>query len=162
MANAMLFYRTATTLQAAVPLPGNLPAAQKLLFTPPNDLAAGIDEVHENNIVRKIPPVPSGRKIIQTDEGFKGWILTLSGNYIIDSNVESADKLFNFINVPQQIPLLLSGVFGISYPNGPNYLNIDPSSTRGLMIMRRSGKHVGITREIYDFSVTVSLGGVVA
>lgn len=159
MANAMLFFRTASTLQAVVADPVDLPAAQKLLFTPPNDLASGIDEVHENNIVRKIPPVPSGRKLIQTDEGFKQWILTLSGNYIIDSNVESADKLFDFINTPQGITELTFGVFGISYPNGPTYLNIDPDDTRGLMIMSRSGKHVGITKEIFDFSVTVSLGG---
>jgi len=39
MANAMLFFRTASTLQAAVPDPVNLPDTQKLLFTPPNDLA---------------------------------------------------------------------------------------------------------------------------
>ena len=159
MANAMLFYRTAATLQGAVPDPTNLPAAQKLLFTPPNDLASGIDEDHENNIVRKVPPKPAGRRIIQTDEGFKGWILTLSGNYIIESNVESADKLFAFINIPQGITELPFGVFGISYPNGPSYLNIDPDSTKGLMVMRRRGKHVGITKEIFDFSVTVSYGG---
>ncbi len=159
MANAMLFFRTPSTLQGAIADPVNLPAAQKLLFTPPNDLASGIDEVHENNIVRKLPPVPSGRRLIQTDEGFKQWILTLSGNYIIDSNVESADKLFDFINIAQGITELPFGVFGISYPNGPSYLNIDPDDTRGLMIMRRSGKHVGITKEIFDFSATVSLGG---
>ena len=76
MANAMLFFRTASTLQGAVPDPVDLPAAQKLLFTPPNDLASGIDEVHDNNIVRKIPPVPSGRRLMQTDEGSKQWILT--------------------------------------------------------------------------------------
>ena len=156
MANAILYYRTAATLLTPI---ASLPDNQRLEFTPPEDLASGIDEVHENNIVRKIPPIPSGRKLIQTDEGFKAWVLTLSGNYIIDSNVESADKLFNFINIPQQIEELLFGVFGITYPNGPNYLNIDPNGTRGLMIMRRSGKHVGITRDIFDFSVTVSLGG---
>ncbi len=159
MANAMLFFRTAATLQGAVPDPDNLPAAQKLLFTPPDDLASGIDEEHENNIVRKVPPKPSGRRIIQTDEGFKGWLLTLSGNYIIESNVESADKIFAFINEIQGITELPFGVFGIEYPNGPNYLNIDPDSTKGLMVVRRRGKHVGITKEIFDFSVTVSYGG---
>jgi len=156
MPNAILYFRTAATLTTPI---ANLPSAQKLEFTPPDDLASGIDEEHENNIVRKIPPKPSGRKIIQTDEGFKGWILTLSGNYIIKSNVESATKLFNFINTPQAISELTFGVFGISYPNGPSYLNIDPTSTRGLMVMRRRGKHVGITKEIFDFSATVSYGG---
>lgn len=156
MANAILYYRTAATLLTPI---ASLPSAQKLTFTPPEDLASGIDEDHENNIVRKVPPKPSGRRIIQTDEGFKGWILTLSGNYIIESNVQSATKIFNFINIPQAITALPFGVFGISYPNGPSYLNIDPVSTKGLMVMRRRGKHVGITKEIYDFSVTVSFGG---
>jgi len=158
MANALWFYRTASTLQAAVPDPLDLPMGQQLLFTPPNDLVSGIDEDHENNIVRKIPPKPSGRRIIQTDEGFKGWILTLSGNYVINAGA-SATKIFNFINIPQGITELPFGVFGISYPNGPAYLNIDPDSTKGLMVMRRRGKHVGITTEIFDFSVTVSYGG---
>ncbi len=159
MANAMLFYRTAASLQATTPDPDDLPNEQKLLFTPPDDLASGIDEFYENNIVRKIPPKPSGRKLIQTDEGFKGWVLTLSGNYIIESNIQSADKLFDFIVLPQAIDELSFGVFGISYPNGPAYLNIDPDDTLGLMLMSRRGKHVGITKEIFDFSVTSSYGG---
>lgn len=156
MANAILYFRTAATLVTPI---ASLPSNQRLEFTPPNDLASGIDEGHENNIVRKVPPKPSGRRLIQTDEGFKEWILTLSGNYIIDSNVESADKIFAFINIPQGITELPFGVFGISYPNGPTYLNIDPDATKGLMVMRRRGKHVGITKEIFDFSVTVSYGG---
>jgi len=156
MVNAILYFRTAVTLLTPI---ADLPAIQRLEFTPPSDLASGIDEDHENNIVRKVPPKPSGRRIIQTDEGFKGWILTLSGNYIIDSNTESADKIFAFINEIQGINELPFGVFGISYPNGPTYLNIDPDSTKGLMVMRRRGKHTGITKEIFDFSVTVSYGG---
>ncbi len=156
MANAILYFRTVSTLVTPI---ASLPSAQRLTFTPPDDLASGIDEEHENNIVRKIPPKPSGRRIIQTDEGFKGWILTLSGNYIIDSNVESATKLFDFINIVQAIAELPFGVFGIFYPNGPSYLNIDPNSTKGLMIMRRRGKHIGLTKEIFDFSATVSYGG---
>jgi len=158
MVNALLFFRTASTLQGAVPNPLDLPMAQQLLFTPPNDLVSGIDEDHENNIVRKIPPKPSGRRIIQTDEGFKGWILTLSGNYVINAGA-SADKIFAFINEIQGIIELPFGVFGILYPNGPSYLNIDPDDTKGLMVMRRRGKHIGITRDIFDFSVTVSYGG---
>lgn len=159
MANAMLFYRTALSLQTTTPNPADLPDIQKLLFTPPDDLSSGIDETYDNNIVRKVPPKPSGRKIIQTDEGFSGWILTLSGNYIISSNTESATKLFDFLKLPQAIDELKFGVFGILYPNGPDYLNIDPIATKGLMLMNRRGKHLGITKEIFDFSVTASYGG---
>ena len=95
MSNAMLFFRTLDTKQSQVSDPNNLPLVQKLLFTPPNDLVSGIDEEWTNNIVRKVPPKPSGRKLIQTDEGFSGWILTISGNYLV-ATAESALKLFEF------------------------------------------------------------------
>jgi len=158
MANAMLYYRTLTTDVVTIPDPNNLPAAQKLLFTPPDDLAAGIDETWDNNIVRKVPPKPSGRKLIQTDEGFSGWILTISGNYLVDSG-DSATKLHNFRKVPQADLIHELGVFGILYPNGPSYLNIDPSTTKGLMIQNSRGKHIGVTKQLFDFSVTLSFGG---
>lgn len=157
MANALLFFRTIDTKKSTVPNPNDLPDAQKLSFTPPNNLTSGIDESWDNNIVRKVPPKPGGRKVIQTDEGFGGWVLTLSGNFIVGSSNE--DKLFDFTKLVQSDSFHESGIFGILYPNGPNYLTIDPDDTKGLMIMNRRGKHIGMTKEIFDFSVTVSLGG---
>jgi len=154
----MLFFRTLDTKQSQVDDPNDLPVIQKLLFTPPNDLVSGIDEEWTNNIVRKVPPKPSGRKLIQTDEGFSGWILTISGNYLI-ATAESALKLFEFRRLAQADTFHLFGVFGILYPNGPSYLNIDPDNTKGLMIQRTGGKHVGITKQLFDFSVTLSFGG---
>lgn len=158
MANAMLYYRTITTTSVIVPDPNDLPDAQKLLFTPPNDISAGIDEDHTNNIVRKVPPKPSGRKLIQTDEGFSGKILTLHGNFIVDGN-DSPDKLDDFISIAQADAYHVFGIFGIAYPNGPSYLTQDSTNTQGFMIQRKTGKHMGITKEIFDFSATISLGG---
>ena len=157
MANALLFYRTLTTDKTTVPDPNDLPDEQKFLFTPPDDLTSGIDESWDNNIVRKVPTQPGGRKLIQTDEGFKGWIITLSGNYIVGSS--NQDKLFDFTKLVQSDSFHELGNFGILYPNGPNYLNIDPDDEKGLMIMNRTGKHIGITKEIFHFSVTISFGG---
>ncbi len=160
MANAMLYYRTPTTTSVIVPDPNNLPDAQKLLFTPPDDLAAGIDERHTNNIVRKVPPIPRGRKIIQTDEGFKEKIFTLHGNFIVDSN-DAPDKLDDFVIIGQSDDYHKFGVFGISYPNGPSYLTKDSTNTQGFMIEEKGGKHIGITKEIFDFSVRISFGGTI-
>lgn len=158
MSNAMLFFRTPATKKSSIPDPNNLPTEQKLLFTPPNDLTSGINETWTNNIVRKVPPKPSGRKLIQTDEGFSGWILTISGNYLI-ATAESSTKLFNFRKLAQADIFHKDGVFGILYPNGPSYLNIDPDDTKGLMIQQTDGKHIGNTKELFDFSVTLSFGG---
>lgn len=155
MANAILYYRTAATLLTTIAL---LPAAQKLTFTPPNDLASGIEEEWTNNIVRKVPPKPSGRKLIQTDEGFSGWILTISGNYLVGEG-NSSTRLFNFRKLPQGITDLPLGVFGIVYPNGPSYLTINPTSVGGLMIQSTRGKHIGLTTQLFDFSVSLSFGG---
>jgi len=158
LANALLFYRTPTTDVVTIPNPDNLPAAQKLLFTPPDDLTNGIEETWDNNIVRKVPPKPSGRKLIQTDEGFNGWILVISGNYIVATG-DSATKLHDFRKLPQADVVHVLGIFGIQYPNGPAYLNIDPDTTKGLMIQNTRGRHVGRTKNIFDFSVTLSFGG---
>ena len=158
MANALLFYRTPATKITDVADPNSLPAGQKLLFTPPDDLASGIEEVWNNNIVKKVPPKPSGRKLIQTDEGFSGWQLTISGNYIVSSG-DSATKIHDFRKLPQADSFHVLGVFGMLYPNGPAYLNIDPDDTKGLMIQDARGKHVGVTTEIFDFSVALSFGG---
>jgi len=158
LANALLFYRTPSTKQTDVADPLSLPAAQKLLFTPPDDLVNGIEETWNNNIVKKVPPKPSGRKLIQTDEGFSGWQLTISGNYIVDGG-DSATKIHDFRKLAQADLFHVLGVFGILYPNGPSYLNIDPDDTQGLMIQDTRGKHIGVTKEIFDFSVTLSFGG---
>lgn len=160
MANAMLYYRTPSTTSIIVPNPSSLPDAQKLLFTPPEDIASGIDESHSNNIVRKIPPKPRGRKLIQTDEGFKEKIMTLHGNFLVESNFDP-DKLDDFIIRAQSDDFHTFGVFGIVYPNGPAFLTKDATDQQGFMIQSKTGKHIGITKEIFDFSVTISFGGTI-
>lgn len=158
MANAMLYYRTLSTTSSIVPDPNDLPDNQKLLFTPPDDITSGIDEDHTNNIVRKVPAKPFGRKLIQTDEGFLSKVLTLHGNFIINGNI-ALDKLEAFIVIPQADTYHTFGNFGILYPNGPSYLTKDATNTQGFMIQRKNGKHIGLTKEIFDFSVTISFGG---
>jgi len=80
MADALLFFRTIGTQQAGTPLPENLPADQKLVFTLPEDLLESVSLVYENNI--KDAPVsnPSGVRKIKTEclkkkENFSGFLL---------------------------------------------------------------------------------------
>lgn len=161
MANAMIFYRTPTTRKIDVPNPANLPAAQKLLFTPPNDLAASINEDETNNIVRKSPPAPGGRRIIQTDEGKAGWLFTIEGNLLKGGTGDTGTQnLHALANLVQSDSYHIYGIFGIQYPNGPSWLtNFDPDNTKGLMIVRRGGGHVGTNKELLDFSIQFSVGG---
>lgn len=164
MANAMIFYRTPTTLQSnpTYDTPAKLLALkpdQCLLFTPPDNLAAKLDEDYTNNIVRKIPPNPAGRRINQTDEGVAGWIVNIEGNFLAGT-VGADTKIHAFRVLPQSDSVHEFGIFGILWPNGPTYLqSIDPSPTKGFMIERSRGAHIGITKEIVDFGIAFSYGG---
>jgi len=156
--NTFLFYRTPTTKKTDVADPENLPDEQKLLFTPSADMIHSLEEEWRNNIVRKIPPKPSGRKIIQTDEGLAAWIPVISGNFEVGAG-DARTKIHNYRKLPQADTFHIFGVFGLQYPNGPSYLNIDPDDTLGFMIETTHGKHMGNTKEIMDFSISLSYGG---
>ncbi len=156
--NAFLFYRTPTTRQNDIANPEDLPDGQKLIFIPSPDLVNSLDEVYQNNIVRKIPPKSRGRRLIQTDEGFASWLPVIAGNFEVDQG-EARTKLDIFRRLGQSDSFHVFGVFGLQYPNGPSYLNVDPTDKLGFMIEQTRGKHVGITKEIMDFSVSLSYGG---
>ncbi len=160
---AMLYYRTPTTRVIDVPDPDNLPAGQKLEFLAPDDLLAGLTDDYTNNIVRKPPPQPSGRRINQTDEGVAGWLITIDGNFINNASnpsTKATTKLHTFRILAQADTYHVHGCFGLRYPNGPVYEQLlEPSSIRGLMIANTRGRHIGTTKEIFDFSVTLSYGG---
>lgn len=156
--HTFLFYRTPTSKISDIPLPENLDPTQKLEFTPSPDLVNSLDESYQNNIVRKIPPKSRGRRLIQTDEGYASWLPVISGNFEIAAG-EARTKLHDFRKLPQSDSFHVFGVFGLQYPDGPSYFNIDPTDELGFMIEATRGRHVGITKEIMDFSVTLSYGG---
>src|SRR5690349_12444865 len=141
--HAMLFYRTLASKKTTTPDPRNLPAGQKLLFTPPNDLAGKLSESYTNNIVRKIPIQPFSRRIIQSDQGVSGWLMTIEGNYLIAS-ADSSSKIHLFRKLAQGDDYHTFGNIGLWYPQGPAYvqddlslcptgISIDPDSNHGLM-----------------------------
>jgi len=156
--NTFLFYRTPSTKTSDVANPENLPDGQKLLFTPSPDLVNSLDESYQNNIVRKIPPKSAGRRLTQTDEGFASWLSTISGNFEVNAG-DARTKIHDFRTLPQFDPFHIFGIFGLQYPQGPSYFNIDPTDKLGFMIEATRGRHVGITKEIMDFSVSLSYGG---
>jgi hypothetical protein len=174
MTHAMLFHRLKSnnTDKATVPDPRNLPSGQKLLFTPPGDMAQKISDSYTNNIVRKIPPRAFGRNIVQTDEGVAGWIIPIAGDFLAASG-DSAVKIHKFRILPQGDDYHKRGVFGLWYPQGPGYvqddltycptgLSIDPDTAHGLMIETATLATIGATKEVVDFTINFSYGGAVA
>ena len=158
MANGLFYYRTPASTSLITADPDNLPAAQKLLFSVPDDILSSIEETWTNNIVKRIPPESRGKKRVQTDEGKGPWIITISGNYITDSG-DAATKIDTFRNLSQDDDYHIHGVFGIKYPNGPGYLTQDATALKGFMIESVIGKHAGATKDIFDFGITLSFGG---
>lgn len=156
----MLYYRTIGSTSVITPDPDNLPAAQKLLFTAPDDILSGIEENWANNIVKIIPPESRGKRRVLKDEGKAPWSLTISGNYLHSAGAESADKIHAFRNLSQEDDHHIHGVFGIKYPNGPTYLTQDCTNLKGFMIENTTGKHLGATKEVFDFSITLAFGGI--
>lgn len=169
MSHAMLFYRTLASKKSITPNPANLPAGQKLLFTPPADLASKFSEDYTNNIVRKIPIQPKSRIINQSDQGVAGWLMTVEGNYQT-ADGGSSTKIHLFRKLSQGDDYHTFGCFGLWYPQGPAYvqddvsyspngLSIDPDSTHGLMMENIQGSHIGLTKELVDFACRLSFGG---
>jgi len=158
MPHAMLFYRTLTTKKVTIPDPNDLPAGQKLLFTPPEDLAKLLDDELRLNIVRTPPALTGGRRINQSDQGVISWLVTIEGDY--DTGSTEAPKIYDFTKIPQYDTFHKFGCIGLSYPEGPSELVlIDPTDTIGFMIEAKRGRHIGITKNLVDFGVRLSFGG---
>lgn len=168
----MIFYRlfSNSTDRTHIPNPANLPANQKLLFTPPINLANKFADSYTNNIVRVPPAQPGGRHVQQNDEGFAGWLLNIEGNLIQATGDSQKIHLFR-TGIQEEDTYHPFGTFGIWYPNGPPYvqddvsegcptgLSIDPDGTHGLMIVTATGQNVSVTKELVDFTMQLSYGG---
>jgi len=160
MANAILFYRTPTSDQGTTADPQNLPAAQILEFTFPDDIMEGVNENYKNNI-RQIPiPNQDGiRKINIQENGLEIFTLTVNGVFKKDSGVGIAR--LKAMRVRKQIDTThIFGAFGIEIDNAPEF-NLDPDGTKGFHIINTTVGYAGVRTTRYDFSVTLGFGGTV-
>lgn len=160
MADALLFYRTQATKQSDVPDPDDLPTAQKLIFTLPEELLESVSLLHENNI--KDAPVsnPSGvRKVNKQDNGLQQLQLTFRGRFRDASTdltqVQDFAKLLQVEGTFHQF-----GVFGFKASNTVSTpFNFDPTDTFGFTIKRLTISRVGGKPKNFDFELTLTSGG---
>ena len=170
MADALLFYRTTGTRKwnnaptNTIPAPDfdpeDLPDAQKLTFTLPDDLLESVSLIYENNI--KDAPVsnPAGvRKINKQDNGLQQLVLTFRGRFR-DASTD-IQKMQDFAERLQVEGVFHQfGQFGFKASNTVSTpFNFDPIDSFGFTIKRLSISRVGGKPKNFDFELTMTSGG---
>ena len=168
MADALLFFRTQPTRAGLVPNPDDLPTAQKLIFTLPEELLESVSLIYENNI--KDAPVsnPAGvRKINKQDNGLQQLQLTFRGRFRdASTDIEKAQDFAQLLQVEGAFHQF--GKFGFKASNTSSTpFNFDPTdpgggdpSTFGLTIRRLNISRVGGKPKNFDFEMVLTSGGV--
>ncbi len=161
MADALLFFRTVGTQIAGTPLPEDLPADQKLIFTLPEDLLESVSLVYENNI--KDAPVsnPSGvRKINKQDNGLQQLQLTFRGRFRdVSTDITTLQRFARRLQVEGVFHQF--GIFGFKASNTVSTpFNFDPTDTFGFSIKRFALSRVGGKPKNFDFELLLTSGGV--
>ena len=163
MGNAILYYRTPTTL-ASDPLYDTVAELlsafplQCLQFTFPDDIFEGISEQYENN-VRSIPiPNQDGSRTLNIQEnGLNSYNFTISGVFGKNTAV-GIQRLKSFRKRLQVDTTHVYGAFGIQIDNASEF-NIIPTPTKGLYIKSTNIGYAGQRTTRYDFQVTLGFGG---
>ncbi len=160
MANALLFYRTNATRQALVPSPFNLPAAQKLEYTAPENFFEGIERLYKNKLITTPGPSNTGvRRTTLEDNGLKSIGYRLHGNFDKGTGDASVTKLMNFEGrLMIEEAFHVEGIFGF-LGAGTTVFDVDPTATFGLGIDKTMLKHVSPLNTIFDFAVDMVWGG---
>jgi len=161
MADALLFFRTITTNKFFIDDPNNLPDAQKLQFTLPEELLESVSLVHENNI--KDAPVsnPAGvRKVNKQDNGLQRLELTFRGRFRDASlDIQKAQDFAKLLQVEGTFHQF--GKFGFLASNTTSTpFNFEPSQTFGFTIKSLTISRVGGKPKNFDFEILLTSGGI--
>ncbi len=176
MPNALLYYRTPSTLSdtvgATTPelLLTNFPN-QVLEFIFPENLLEGISFVYENNVISIPAPNSDGvKKISKQENGVRNISLVINGvfknNKVINTDI---GKLKNMAQLSQVDGKHVNGIIGFFSPNAPEF-SLDPNATAGALPIGKATLgytlesfrigYVGQKTNRYDFSVNLSFGGI--
>ena len=169
MANAVLFYRTDSTLTDSVAdlLTGTTQEkAQCLEYDAPDNILEAIDEQYSNRINEQVSVNSEGnRQLFIRDDGMAGRTITLKG--MIRKADTDLEKLKQFRILQQTTDELVHGRFGFRIGNA-DFFAIDPRKDdydgngaigRGLMIKSMQIGYSGQAKIRYGFVITLAFGG---
>ena len=121
--NPAIFFRTNATRQAITPDPSNLPAAQKLEFSNPDNLIiSSVKKTFKHNISDDPGFNPDGTLIIHKQHsGAISQILLVTGHIDISDTANMA-KLDDFISLLSiETAFHKFGIFGLAYQQIPRF-----------------------------------------
>ena len=165
MTEALLFFRDPTHRQVdgGFADPHDLPAANRLNFTLPNNIWEAVEEFYRNNN-KKFPIVTAKgavKKIGVSPVGMKGYGRTVRG-YFKDPATASVAKLRAMRKVQQIDSYHEFGVFGVEFsPEAAEFdIDGDPDNTFGWTLDAYTLKNRSqFSNKVYDFSIEIGFGG---
>ena len=178
MASAILFYRTDGSISGESDTrkkasgstyydPADLPSAQKLEFTFPDNVLEGLKEDYSNNIMDIPVPNSQGvRRVNKQENGLK--YISLSINGMLKNTQTDIQKLKTIRQTPQLDQQHPFGRIGFYSPNATEF-SLDPSATivssvdvpatKGYTISAVTIGYSGQSKTRYSFSATLNFGG---
>jgi len=178
MASAILFYRTDGDISGESDTrrkasgstyydPADLPSAQKLEFTFPDNVLEGLKEDYSNNIMDIPVPNSQGvRRVNKQENGLK--YISLSINGMLKNTQTDIQKLKTIRQTPQLDQQHPFGRIGFYSPNATEF-SLDPSATivssvdvpatQGYTISGVTIGYTGQSKTRYSFSATLNFGG---
>ena len=166
MTEALFFHRTPSTRILDVADPHNLPVAQRLNFTLPDNIWQAVEEYYRNN--NKKFPIPTAKGLVKkigvSPVGMKGYSRKIRG-YFKDDASASIDKLRVLRKVQQIDSYHEFGVFGVDFgPEASTGFALtddgDPDDTFGWTFDEYTLKNLSsLSNKVYDFSIDISFGG---
>ena len=166
MTEALFFHRTPASTKVITPDPHNLPAAQRLNFTLPDNIWQAVEESFQLN--NKKFPIPTTfgaiKKMGFSPVGMKGYSRKIRG-YFKDPATASIAKLRTFRKLQQVDSFHEFGVFGVEFsPEAPEFdIDGDPVATFGWSFDAYTLKNLSsLSNKVYDFSIDISWAGTLA
>lgn len=181
MANAILYFRDGETGNGYTDTGtiSGLNASQKLEFVADDNLMEALEFHYTNNIIDIPVPVADGtRKINKQENGLRSIKLIVRGRFrkpheinngsvdpIVDTDIAKLIVMSKRLQVNTAYPY---GIIGFDSPNAPEF-SLDPNATtansgtpatKGYTIETWNLGYMGSKVKTYDFSVSLSFGGI--
>lgn len=168
MADAIIYYRNGYSQAPDQMTIAQLPSAQKVEFTFPDNTLETLHLSYMNNVIDIPVPIGDGtRKINKQENGLKAVQVVIQGRFKKPTSGTDADigRLISMSKRVQIDDVYPFGNIGLYSPNAPEF-TLDPNAdhpstpaTKGFTISSWDLSYSGVKTKSYNFSLTLNFGG---